>query len=235
MPIGVPKVPFQYSEDDDELWVDLYNRLYRERVLFLCQELGEELSNQLIGIMLYLNAEDEAAEEEANKKAKKKRKKTRKKRLKSMNIIDTKFEIKDVHIYINSPGGSAIAGIALYDAMEYIRAAVNTICAGLASSTATLILSNGFMGNRIALSHSRIMLRQPVGRVKGQTQDLWGEIRQVEHLRQIIGILFADKTAQPLNKVSADLDRNLYLSASTAKIYGLVDKIAYQLELALFA
>ncbi|KAL6766099.1 clpr2b (chloroplast) [Auxenochlorella protothecoides x Auxenochlorella symbiontica] len=192
MPIGVPKVPFRLPGELDAQWVDLYNRLYRERVLFLCQDLEDELANQLIGIMLYLNAEEET---------------------------------NDVFLYINSPGGSAICGIAVFDAINYINAEVTTICAGTASSMASFVLAGGARGNRIALPHARVMLHQPEGGSKGQAAEVIYESLEVVRIRHQIGRIYAERTGQPLNKVSADLDRDVFLSAQEAKNYGIVDKV----------
>nr|AHK10005.1 ATP-dependent Clp protease proteolytic subunit [Prototheca wickerhamii] len=192
MPIGVPKVPFRLPGELDAQWVDLYNRLYRERVLFLCQELDDELANQLIGIMLYLNAEDET---------------------------------KELFLYINSPGGSAICGIAVYDAINYILADVTTICAGTASSMASFVLAGGTKGNRIALPHARVMMHQPEGGSKGQASEVIYESLEVIRIRHQIGRIYAQRTGQPLNKISIDLDRDVFLSAKEAKNYGLVDKV----------
>jgi ATP-dependent Clp protease protease subunit len=193
MPIGVPKVPFRLPGEASAQWVDLYNRLYRERVLFLCQELDDELANQLIGIMLYLNAEEEK---------------------------------KGLFIYINSPGGSVTCGIAVYDAMNYIKADVTTICVGTAASMASFILAGGDPGKRIALAHSRIMIHQPEGGSKGQASEVVSESQEVKRIRDQVGKIYADRTGQPLNWISRDMDRDQFLSAREAKAYGLVDQVA---------
>lgn len=193
MPIGVPKVPFRMPGESGAQWVDLYNRMYRERVLFFCQELDDEFANQLIGIMLYLNAED------AN---------------------------KPLYIYINSPGGSVTCGIAVYDTMNYIKCGVSTICVGTAASMASFVLAGGDKGNRIALPHARIMIHQPEGGSQGQASEVLSESEEVLRIRRQVGRIYAEKTGQPLSRISRDLDRDQFLSAKEAKEYGLIDKIA---------
>jgi ATP-dependent Clp protease, protease subunit len=193
MPIGVPKVPFRLPGEPSAQWVDLYNRLYRERVLFLCQELDDELANQLIGIMLYLNAEEKN---------------------------------KGLYIYINSPGGSVTCGIAVYDAMNYIKSEVTTICVGTAASMASFILAGGDRGKRIALPYSRIMIHQPEGGSQGQASEVLSESEEVMRIRRQVGRIYADRTGQPLSRISRDMDRDQFMSAREAKDYGLVDQVA---------
>ena len=190
MPIGVPKVPFRLPGDPNAQWVDLYNRLYRERVLFLCQDLDDELSNQLIGIMLYLNAEE---------------------------------QLKDVYIYINSPGGSVTCGIAVYDIINYINSDVITLCVGTAASMASFILAGGTRGRRIAFPHSRIMIHQPEGGSQGQASEVVSESEEVIRIRRQVGKIYANRTGQSLSQVSRDMDRDQFMSAREAKEYGLVD------------
>nr|YP_010040786.1 ClpP [Prototheca wickerhamii]QOZ41682.1 ClpP [Prototheca wickerhamii] len=211
MPVGVPKVPFGLSDQEEDHWVDIYNRLYRERVLFFCQELEEELANQLIGILLFINKEDEEAEEEAKEE-------------------DLPLEFKDAFMYINSPGGSAVCGIGLHDAMNYIRASVNTIGAGVAASMAALVLANGEYGTRLALPHARVMLRQPKAGLDGQSLDLEAEFKEVRRIKEEVAILFSEATDQPLNKVYTDLHRDTFLAPIAAQFYGIIDKIAITLD-----
>ena len=192
MPIGVPKVPFRLPGEPTAQWVDLYNRLYRERVLFLCQDLDDELSNQLIGIMLYLNAEE---------------------------------KLKDLYIYINSPGGSVTCGIAVYDIMNYINSDVITLCVGTAASMASFILAGGTRGKRIAFPHSRIMIHQPEGGSQGQASEVISESEEVIRIRRQVGKIYADRTVQSLSQISRDMDRDQFMSARESKEYGLVDHL----------
>lgn len=193
MPIGVPKVPFRMPGESAAQWVDLYNRMYRERVLFFCQELDDEFANQLIGIMLYLNAED------AN---------------------------KGLYVYINSPGGSVTCGIAVYDTMNYVRCGVTTICVGTAASMASFVLAGGDKGKRIALPHARIMIHQPEGGSQGQASEVLSESEEVMRIRRQVGRIYAERTGQPLSRVSRDMDRDQFMSAKEAKEYGLIDQVA---------
>lgn len=207
MPVGVPKVPFGLQDEEEDDWVDLYNILYRERILFLCNDLDEELANQLIGILLHVRKEDERAEEEAKE-------------------AGIEFEVKEALLYINSPGGTAIHGIGLFDAMNYAEIPVHTIGAGTVGSVSALILANGFLGTRLALPHARIMLRQPHGEIDSQTGIIEIELAEIQRLRIIIATLLSDCTHQPLNKIYYDLTREIFLSSLFAQIYGIVDNIA---------
>nr|AOC61579.1 proteolytic subunit 2 of clp protease [Gloeotilopsis planctonica] len=197
MPIGVPKVPYRLAGDESPQWVDLYNRLYRERVLFLCQDLDDELANQLIGIMLYLNAEDKS---------------------------------KGIYIYINSPGGSVTCGVGVYDAMNYMKSDVTTICVGTAASMASCVLAGGRKGKRLALPHSRIMIHQPEGGSQGQASVVLSESKEVLRIRDEVAQIYAERTGQTLERISRDMNRDQFMSAREAKEYGLVDQIASSVE-----
>lgn len=193
MPIGVPKVPYRLAGNESAQWVDLYNRLYRERVLFLCQDLNDELANQLIGIMLYLNAEDKS---------------------------------KEIYVYINSPGGSVTCGVGVFDAMNYIKSDVTTICVGIAASMASFILAGGKKGKRFALPHSRIMIHQPEGGSQGQASVVLSESEEVLRIRDEVAQIYSERTNQPIERISRDMNRDQFMSAQEAKEYGLVDQIA---------
>nr|YP_009367522.1 proteolytic subunit 2 of clp protease [Pseudoneochloris marina]ARK14474.1 proteolytic subunit 2 of clp protease [Pseudoneochloris marina] len=193
MPIGVPKVPYRFPGEEYAQWVDLYNRLYRERVLFLCQDLDDELANQLIGIMLYLNGEDKS---------------------------------KGIYVYINSPGGSVTCGVGVYDAMNYIKSDVTTICVGTAASMASFVLAGGTRGKRLALPHSRIMIHQPEGGSQGQASVVLSESEEVLRIRDEVAQIYAERTNQPLERISRDMNRDQFMSAREAKDYGIVDQIA---------
>lgn len=121
MPIGVPKVPFLLPGDDEASWIDLYNRLFQERLLFLGQEVNSEISNQLVGLMVYLSLEDKN---------------------------------KDLFMFINSPGGEVISGMAIFDTMQFIEAEVQTVCVGLAASMGSLLLVGGEITKRLAFPHA---------------------------------------------------------------------------------
>lgn len=197
MPIGVPKIPFKLPGEPAAEWVDLYNRLYRERVLFLCQQLDDELANQLIGIMLYLNGEDQS-----------------------------QSQSKSIYIYINSPGGSVTCGIGLYDIMNYIRPDVTTICVGTSASMASFILAGGARGKRLGFPHSRMMIHQPEGGSQGQAAQVLWESEEVRRIRRQVGQIYAEQTGQSLKRISKDMDRDEFMSARSAKEYGLIDHLA---------
>ena len=190
MPLGVPKVAYRISGDASPQWVDLYNRLYRERLLFLGDTLDDELANQLVALILYLNAEDPS---------------------------------KRLYLYINSPGGSVICGIAVVDAMNQVKAGVTTICIGIAASMASFILSGGESGSRIALPHSRVMIHQPRSGSQGQSSEITSETAEVVRIRKQIAEIYASRTGQSIQTVFRDMDRDRFMSAQEAKEYGLVD------------
>jgi ATP-dependent Clp protease protease subunit len=193
MPIGIPKIAYRLPGDSYPQWIDLYNRLYRERLLFLASQLDDELANQLVAIMLYLNAEDTS---------------------------------KPLYVYINSPGGSVICGISVYDAMNYVTPPVTTICVGIAASMASFVLAGGEKGNRIALPHSRVMIHQPMSGSQGQASEVTEDVLEVLRFRKQIGEIYVARTGQSLKKISRDLDRDLFMSAREAKEYGIVDQVA---------
>lgn len=132
---------------------------------------------------------------------------------------------KDIDLYINSPGGSTTAGLAIYDTMQLIKPDVSTICMGLAASAAALLLCGGAKGKRFALPYSRIMIHQPwVKGIGGQATDIDIHAKEIIHTREILNEIIAKHTGQPIEKVKADTDRDYYMSADEAVEYGIVDK-----------
>nr|QDB64109.1 ClpP [Elsholtzia splendens] len=213
MPIGVPKVPFRSPGEEDASWVDV-NRLYRERLLFLGQEVNSEISNQLIGLMVYLSIEDET---------------------------------KDLYLFINSPGGWVIPGIAIYDTMQFVRPGVHTICMGLAASMGSFILVGGEITKRLAFPHasflflsshqiekpsmtiSRVMIHQPASSFyEAQTGEFILEAEELLKLRETLTRVYVQRTGKPLWVVSEDLERDVFMSATEAKAYGIVDLVAVE-------
>ncbi len=132
---------------------------------------------------------------------------------------------KDIFIYINSPGGSVTAGMAIYDTMQYIRCDVTTICVGLAASMGAFLLAAGAKGKRFCLPNSEIMIHQPSAGAQGQTTDLHIQIERLLKVKKRLNQILADKTGQPLKKIEADVERDKFMDAEEAKAYGLVDKI----------
>nr|YP_009577473.1 clp protease proteolytic subunit [Nymphoides crenata]AZA07061.1 clp protease proteolytic subunit [Nymphoides crenata] len=201
MPIGVPKVPFRSPGEEDASWVDV-NRLYRERLLFLGQEVDSEISNQLIGLMVYLSIEDDT---------------------------------KDLYLFINSPGGWVIPGIAIYDTMQFVRPEVHTICMGLAASMGSFILVGGEITKRLAFPHARnrytirVMIHQPASSFyEAQTGEFILEAEELLKLRETLTRVYVQRTGKPLWVVSEDMERDIFMSATEAQAYGIVDLVAVE-------
>ncbi len=194
MPIGVPRVPYQMPGQPYSDWVNIYDRLYRERIIFLGRGVNDSLANQIIAVMLYLDSED-------NK--------------------------KPIYLYINSPGGSVTAGMAIYDTMQHIKSEVVTICVGLAASMGAFLLAAGAKGKRLALPHARIMIHQPLGGIQGRRQatDIEIEAKEILRIKKDLNKIMAFHTGQTIEKITKDTDRDYFMSAEEAKNYGLIDKV----------
>ena len=132
---------------------------------------------------------------------------------------------RDVHLYINSPGGSVSGGMAIYDTMQYMNAPVRTTCMGLAASMGAFLLAAGRTGKRNALPHSRIMIHQPSGGAQGTAADIEIQAREILYLRGKMNELFARHTGQPVERVERDIDRDRFMSADEAKAYGMIDNV----------
>ena len=133
--------------------------------------------------------------------------------------------VKEISLYINSPGGIVSSGLAIYDTMQYVKSPVATICIGMAASMAALLLAAGAAGKRFALPHARIMIHQPEGGYQGQASDIEIHAREVLKTRTILNELFALHTGKPEDRINKDTDRNYFMSASEAKDYGIIDDI----------
>jgi len=132
---------------------------------------------------------------------------------------------KDIHLYINSPGGVVTSGMAIYDTMQYIKAPVSTICVGQAASMAALLLAAGENGKRFSLKNSRIMIHQPLGGFQGQATDIHIHAREILRMKEILSQLLADHSGQPIEKVANDTERDYFMSGEDAKSYGIIDEI----------
>ena len=132
---------------------------------------------------------------------------------------------KDIYIYINSPGGSVTAGLAIYDTMQYVKSDIVTICIGQAASMAALLLAAGTKGKRYSLPHSRIMIHQPWGGVQGSAKDIEIQAKELLRIKEIVNKILSKHTEQPLERIERDTDRDFYMSAEEAKKYGLIDKV----------
>ena len=139
---------------------------------------------------------------------------------------------KDIHLYINSPGGSVTASLAIYDTMQFVKPAIETICMGQAASGAALLLAAGTKGKRMTLPHSRIMIHQPYGGVQGQAVDIQIQAKEILHMREELNRIIARHTGQPLERVEKDSDRDFFMSPEEAKEYGLVDEVIFYRDLA---
>lgn len=132
---------------------------------------------------------------------------------------------KDISLYINSPGGSITAGMAIYDTMQYIKSDVSTICIGMAASMGSFLLMAGAKGKRFALPNSEVMIHQPLGGVRGQATDIKIHAEWILKTRSKLNQIYADRTGQPLEKIERDTERDNFMSAEEAKAYGLIDEV----------
>jgi ATP-dependent Clp protease protease subunit len=143
-----------------------------------------------------------------------------------MLYLDSDDNSKPIYLYINSPGGSVTAGLAIYDTMQYVKSEVVTICVGLAASMGAFLLAAGTKGKRLALPHSRIMIHQPLGGTsQRQASDIEIEAREILRMKDMLNQSMADMSGQPLEKIAKDTDRDYFLSADEAKDYGLIDRV----------
>ena len=132
---------------------------------------------------------------------------------------------KDIHLYINSPGGSVTAGMAIYDTMQYIKPDVSTICIGLAASMGAFLLNAGAKGKRFALPNSEIMIHQPLGGAKGQATDIEIHAKWILKIKERLNKILSERTGQPIEKIQEDTERDNFMSAQEAKEYGLIDEV----------
>ena len=140
-------------------------------------------------------------------------------------FLESEDPDKDIHVYINSPGGMVTAGLAIYDTMQYIKCDVATICLGLAASMGALLLTAGTKGKRSSLPHSKIMIHQPLGGAQGQATDIEIHAREILKTRDVLNEILVKHTGQPLDRIKLDTDRDYYMSSVQAKEYGLIDAV----------
>ena len=140
-------------------------------------------------------------------------------------FLESEDPDKDIHLYINSPGGSVTAGMAIYDTMQYIKPDVSTICIGMAASMGAFLLNAGAKGKRFALPNSTIMIHQPLGGAKGQATDIEIHAKWILQIKERLNQILSERTGQPLEKVKADTERDNFMTAMEAKEYGLVDEV----------
>ena len=142
-----------------------------------------------------------------------------------MLYLESEDPDKEIYFYLNSPGGSVSAGLAIYDTMQYIKPAVCTVCMGQAASMGALILAAGKKGKRTALPHARILIHQPLGGFHGQATDIDIQAREILRLKEELNNILADLTGQPISKIQADTERDYYMTGQQAKEYSIIDEI----------
>jgi ATP-dependent Clp protease, protease subunit len=170
----------------------IFDRLLKDRIVFLGDEINDIVANIIIAQFLFLESEDPD---------------------------------KEIMLYINSPGGVVYSGLAIFDTMQHLRSPVSTMCVGMAASMAAVLLAAGHKGRRLALPNARIMIHQPHGGARGQVTDIEIQAREVRHLKDTLADILATACGKPRDQLTKDMDRDNYMSASSAKEYGLVDEI----------
>lgn len=140
-------------------------------------------------------------------------------------FLESENPDKDIHLYINSPGGSVSAGMAIFDTMNFIKPDVSTLCIGMAASMGAFLLAAGAKGKRFALPNSRVMIHQPLGGAQGQATDIQIQAREILRLKADLNRILAERTGQPIEKIEADTDRDYFMSSEEAQTYGLIDQV----------
>jgi len=177
---------------------DIYSRLLKDRIIFIGEQVHDDMANTIIAQMLFLESEDPN---------------------------------KDISVYINSPGGSVTAGLAIYDTMQYINPEIATICMGQSSSMAALLLACGTKGKRYALPHSRVMIHQPLGGVQGQATDIDIQAKEILKIKKLVHRILATHTGQSLEKIGEDTERDFFMDSEEALAYGIIDKVITRREI----
>ena len=177
---------------------DIYSRLLKDRIIFMGEQVHDDMANIVIAQMLFLESEDPG---------------------------------KDVNIYVNSPGGSVTAGLAIYDTMQYIKPDVATICMGQATSMGAILLAAGAKGKRYALPHARVMIHQPLGGAQGQATDIDIQAKEILKIKDLVHRILADHTGQTMKKIREDTERDYFMDSQEALEYGLIDKVITEREI----
>ena len=192
----VPMVVEQTSRGERSF--DIYSRLLNERIVFIGQQIDDDVANLVVAQLIHLESDDPD---------------------------------KDISVYVNSPGGSLHAGLAIYDAMQYVAPDVSTLCYGMAMSAGSLILAGGAKGKRFSLPNARILIHQPSSGFQGQSTDIEIHAREILELRRRLEEIYASHTGQTREQVHDDMERDRFFSAEQAVEYGLVDRIISTREL----
>ena len=192
----VPMVLEQTSRGERSF--DIYSRLLNERIIFIGQQIDDDIANLVVAQLIHLESDDPD---------------------------------KDIAVYVNSPGGSLHAGLAIYDAMQYVNPDVSTLCYGMAMSAGSLILTGGTKGKRYSLPNSRILIHQPSSGFQGQSTDIEIHAKEILELRRLLDEIYSRHTGQTVEQVHDDMERDRFFSAQQAVDYGLVDRIISEREL----
>jgi len=142
-----------------------------------------------------------------------------------MLFLESRDPVKSIQFYINTPGGLVTSGLAIYDTMQYIKCPVSTVCVGMAASMGAVLLAAGTKGKRFALPNSQIMIHQPMGGAQGQASEIEITAKQIVKLKEQMNVILAKHTGQPLETVAKDTDRDFYLTAEEARVYGIIDEV----------
>ena len=189
----MPVIPYVVEKSGREERVyDIYSRLLKDRIIFLGQQVDDQISNALVAQMLFLQSDDPKA---------------------------------DIHLYINSPGGSITAGMAIYDTMQFVSCDVATYCIGQAASMGAALLTAGAKGKRFALPNARIMIHQPLAGMQGTAREVEIHVEELRRIKQRMNELMIEHTGHSLEKIEEDTDRDRFMSAEEACEYGLIDKV----------
>ncbi len=189
----MPVIPYVVEKSGREERVyDIYSRLLKDRIIFLGQQVDDQISNALVAQMLFLQSDDPKA---------------------------------DIHLYINSPGGSITAGMAIYDTMQFVSCDVATYCIGQAASMGAALLTAGAHGKRFALPNARIMIHQPLAGMQGTAREVEIHVEELRRIKQRMNELMIEHTGHSLEKIEEDTDRDRFMSADEACEYGLIDKV----------
>lgn len=186
----VPMVVEQTSKGERSF--DIYSRLLKEGVIFMCGQVEEHMANLIVAQMLFLESENPE---------------------------------KDIFLYINSPGGSVTAGMAIYDTMQFVKNDISTVCIGQAASMGAFLLAGGTKGKRYCLPNSRVMIHQPLGGYQGQASDIEIHAREILYIKEKLNRILSEHTGQDYDQVAKDTDRDNFMSAQDAVDYGIVDSV----------
>ena len=194
----MPLIPYVVEKSGREERVyDIYSRLLKDRIIFLGQQVDDQIANALVAQMLFLQSDDPKA---------------------------------DIHLYINSPGGSITAGMAIYDTMQFVSCDVATYCVGQAASMGAALLTAGAKGKRHALPNARIMIHQPLAGMQGTAREVEIHVEELRRIKQRMNELMIEHTGHSLEKIEQDTDRARFMSADEACEYGLIDKVVSKID-----